>query len=92
MYDGEFLIINSGGPLDTHEFAGVGFIVSQHIRYFVKGYRKHSNRTASLDLRVRGGKAVLIAAYATHGGHPYEYRNDFVPRSLIPMCVYLLTG
>ena len=77
IYDGGFLIINSGGPLDTHESAGVVFIVPQNSRYFVKGYREHSNRITSLDLLVRGGKAALISAYAPQGRHPYDDRNDF---------------
>ena len=73
----DFSLSNPGGLLDTHESAGVGFIVSLNSKYFVKGYREHSNRIASLNLRVRGGKVVLISAYAPHGGHPYEDRNDF---------------
>ena len=64
IYDSGFLIINLGGPLDTHASAGIGFIVSPNSRYVVKEYKKHSNIIAYLDLRVRGDKAVLISAYA----------------------------
>ena len=75
--DSGFLIINSGGLFDAPDHAGVGFIVSPRSRSFVIGFRKHSNRIASIDLRIQGGKAVLFSAYAPHGGYSYEDRQTY---------------
>ena len=74
--DEGYLVILSGGA-HVRERAGVGFIVAPHLTSMVVGFRQISNRLAILKLRVRGGCANIVVAYAPHGGYKFDIRYEF---------------
>jgi len=71
------LVILSGGPSGTREYAGVGFLVAPYARNWVAAFREHTDRIASISLRVPGGKILLVSIYAPHGGRGYYERQSF---------------
>ena len=75
--DEGFLVILSGASGDVHDSAGVGFIVAPWLRRSVVGFCQASSRMASLKLRVQGGKAAFISAYAPHSGKRFDERQQF---------------
>jgi len=77
VLDDGFLLILSGRQDDEREYAGVGFLVSPHMRRSVIGFCQLSRRIAYLKLRVSGGKMVVFSAYAPHGRKPFEERQTF---------------
>ena len=72
-----FLIILSGGPQGAREYAGVGFLVAPAARQHIITFKEHTNRIASLKIRVSGGQLCLISAYAPHGGLDFALRWSF---------------
>ena len=72
-----FLIILSGSSEGSKECAGVGFMVAPWMRRSIISFCQASSRMASLKIRVRGGKLVLISCYAPHSGYPLIDRVNF---------------
>ena len=72
-----YLVVLSGPVGDRHDSAGVGFIVAPWLRQSVVGFCQASSRMASLKLRIKGGKAAFISAYAPHSGKHYDERQAF---------------
>ena len=72
-------VILSGGTDEAREHAGVGFIVAPWAWRHMISYKKISNRMAVLELKVRGGSATLVSAYAPPNtdAHPYDERQKF---------------
>jgi hypothetical protein len=75
----DYLVVLSGGTevKGKREYAGVGFIISPWARRAVIGFTLHSNRLASLQLRVAGGVMTFLSVYAPHGGYAYTTRRNF---------------
>jgi len=73
---GGYFIICSGGDADR-EYAGVGFIVAPSLRRAVRGFKQLSERLCSIRLRISGGTAVFMSAYAPQSGRSYESRQEF---------------
>ena len=61
LSDAGSLIILSGGVPGEREHAGVGFIISALARAFVIGYKEHTNRLASLRIRISGGQLGICS-------------------------------
>ena len=74
--DENFLVVLPGGDSEK-EFAGVGFLIAPHVRQSVVGFVQAGPRMASLKIRVPGGKAVVVSAYAPHAGYSYADRQHF---------------
>ena len=72
-----FLLILSGPSSSCHDSAGVGFLVAPWLRRSVVGFCQASSRMASLKIRIIGGKAAFISAYAPHSGKTYVERQTF---------------
>ena len=70
-------MILSGGPSEQREYAGVGFIVAPWARQAVINFIQHSNRLASLQIRVSGGSISVICAYAPQSGLDFDIRHAF---------------
>ena len=74
----EFLIIYSGCEENQNrEYAGVGFIIAPYMKFCVKSFMQLSSRIAILKLRIKGGIATLISAYAPANTHDFEERFEF---------------
>ena len=73
----DFLIILSGGEGQQRSYAGVGFIVSPRVRHAVSGFLQHSDRLASLRVRVPGGEACFVSVYAPTNEYSFEVRQSF---------------
>ena len=68
--------IFSGGE-GKRERAGVGFIVAPWLVKSIIGFHCHSHRLASLRLKVVGGSAGFISAYAPHSGYCFNSTQRF---------------
>ena len=77
FFSEDYLVILSGASDDQREYAGVGFLVAPWLQAAVVGYTQFSNRLASIKIRISGGQAVFISAYAPHGGYPFAERQAF---------------
>ena len=79
--DTGYLVVLSGGaedrPDDPEDRAGVGFIVAPSVRRSVVAFRQATSRLASLKLRIVGGKAAVVSAYAPHSGKDFLKRQSF---------------
>jgi len=71
-----YLIILSGGD-GSRERGGVGFVISPSLCSSIIGFHCKSNRLASLRVKVKGGSAGLITAYAPHSGYCFNTRHQF---------------
>ena len=72
-----FLVILSGAEGNVRSWAGVGFIVSPHLKDSVQSFLQYTDRLASLRLRVPGGQLCLVSAYAPAGVKDFDTRHDF---------------
>ena len=72
-----FLVILSGSEGEGREYRGVGFIVAPWLRHAVQGFTQSSCHLASIRIRVSGGSACFVSAYAPHGGYELSVRADF---------------
>ena len=72
-----FLVIFSGTDSEEREWAGVGFVVAPWLRHAVCGFIQFSSRLASIRIRIPGGSACFISAYAPHDGKNLTIRADF---------------
>ena len=72
-----FLTILSGGPEGEREYAGVGFLVSPHMRQHIIGFNDHTNQWASLHIRVQGCKIQVFTIYAPENGLDVALRHSF---------------
>ena len=59
--DDGFILITAGNDDDQKTNAGVGFLVAPSIRSSILNFCQHTNRIASLKLRVTGGKMSILA-------------------------------
>ena len=76
--DAGFLLILSGqAETEVAETAGVGFLLSPHVRRNLVGFQQPSARMARIKLRVPGGKWVLCNIYAPHNGKDFAVRHAF---------------
>ena len=73
----DFLIILSSGEVQQRSYAGVGFIVSTRVRHAVSGFLQHSDRLASLRVRVPGGEACFVSVYAPTNEYCFEVWQSF---------------
>ena len=76
LMDEGFLVIMSRS-IGSRECAGVGLILSPHARRSVYSFRQASARVTSINVRVPGGEALIISAYASHSGYSYAFRHTF---------------
>ena len=74
---GGYFVILSGSNGSGKERAGVGFIIAPSLRTAIVSFRQENDRMAALKLRVRGGKAVFVSAYAPHSGYVYSVWQKF---------------
>ena len=72
--DAGFFLVLSGGVVGQRDYAGVGFLIAPYARAFMIGFMEHSDRLATLRLRVSGGQFGVIAAYAPHNGLDFVFR------------------
>ena len=72
-----FLVVLSGRDDGQREWAGVGFVVSPWLRHSVQSFLQFSSRLASISLRVPGGSARFVSAYAPHNGYDSSIRAEF---------------
>ena len=72
-----FFFIFSGGPLESREYAGVGFIIAPWLTHSIMSFLQFSNRMASLKIRTSGGSISLISTYCPHNERPIEERRQF---------------
>jgi len=75
--DDGFLVVLSGCTGTTHDFAGVGFIISPAVVHQVVGFCQYSSRIACLKLRVVGGVIALFSVYAPHNLKDLPMRLEF---------------
>ena len=75
--DEGFLVVLSGSSKVGKEWAGVGFIIAPWLAHAVVGFLQLSNRLCCLKLRVQGGTAAFISAYAPHSGYSFDQRQTF---------------
>ena len=73
----DFLVILSGSEGASPSYAGVGFLVAPHLRRSVVGLLQFSDRLASLRVRVSGGQACFVTAYAPTNQKDFETRHAF---------------
>ena len=73
------MILSGGDPLkdSEREYAGVGFIIAPETRCSVMSYLQHSSRMAVLKIKVEGGQATIVTAYAPPATKPYDERQEF---------------
>ena len=72
-----FVFILSGCDREERSWAGVGFIVAPWCKCRIQSYKQVSDRIASLKLKVPGGVAGVITAYAPHNMRPLDEKVDF---------------
>ena len=71
------LVILSGTSDAKSEWAGVGSVVSQRMRFRVQGCWQLDNRIASLKLRTSNGRLTICITYAPHSEKPTEEKVRF---------------
>ena len=64
------LVILSGNTRDKH--AGVGAIISPHLRPYLMDVIQVNNRIVHLCFRKQGGAIHVVGAYAPHAGRDFE--------------------
>ena len=72
-----FLVVLSGSETEGREYRGVGFIVAPWLRHAVQSFTQCNERLAKIRIRVVGGLACFISAYAPHNGYDLSVRADF---------------
>ena len=72
-----FLVIFSGNDRGEREYAGVGFIVAPWVKAAVMSFTQRSSRLASIKFKISGGSLILVSAYAPHGQHEFDVRQEF---------------
>ena len=72
-----YLVILSGGPSGSREWAGVGFLVTPIFRRSILRLDYFSDRIASLKLKVLSGQMRIIIAYFPHMKYDYIVRTAF---------------
>jgi exonuclease III len=80
-----FVFILSGCDREERSWAGVGFIVAPWCKCRIQSYKQVSDRIASLKLKVPGGVAGVITAYAPHNMRPWTRRLT----STAPLTVFI---
>ena len=77
ILDNGYVLITAGRDDNQRTYAGVAFLVSPRWRKSIISFKPISERICRLKLRVKGGKLVVINAYATHGGYDYNIRQQY---------------
>ena len=72
-----YRVILSGSEDVQRSWAGVGFIIAPGFAHLVAGFLQYSERLASVKINVRGGKIVIVSAYAPHNLKSHDERHNF---------------
>ena len=72
-----YFVILSGGVDERREYAGVGFVVAPWAKHAITSFTQYNSRMAGIRLKVKGGAASFISAYAPQSGLDFEVRHRF---------------
>ena len=74
LTDDGFLVVLSGGIVGEREYGGVGFIIAPVMRRHVIGFSEHTDRIASLKIKVSGGEFGNCSVYAPIARYDFAIR------------------
>ena len=75
--DNGYILITAGEDDEKRTYAGVGFLIAPRLKKSLYSFKPISERICRLKLRVKGGKTVIINAYAPHNGYDFQVRQQY---------------
>ena len=77
VLDNGYILITAGEDDENRTYAGAGFFVAPRMKRSLYNFKPISERICCLKLRVKGGKAAIVNAYAPHNGYPFQVRQQY---------------